>query len=361
MAGPSPPDCEFASTKLTMTRKVARAQEINIISKSAERAVECVVAGLSIAYHIDGKWLRAVRNVSFDVSRGQILAIVGETGSGKSSIGKALMRILPYQGRVVSGSVKIEGQEMLALSERELRQLRGKYIGYVPQQPSAAFNPTMTIGRQVAEALVVHGGFRYRDATEVVCKTLAGMGLREPERLVRAYPHQLSGGMLQRAMIASALIAQPRMLIADEPTSALDVRIQRQILDLLRRVRDERGLATVLITHDLGAVAEIADLLMVLYAGRMVEFGPADRVLTSPRHPYTKGLIESSPGRGQAHKSRLTALPGAPLGPFEVDCEAGCPFRSRCSRANADCIEGFPKPRNVGDHQWYCHHPEVHL
>jgi len=228
----------------------------------------------------------------------------------------------------------------------------------VPQQPSVSFNPTMTIGRQVAETLVVHEHIRYRDARERVRVALTDMGLTDPDRLIDAYPHQLSGGQLQRAMIASAIIARPPMLIADEPTSALDVTVQRQILALLRRVRDEHGLTILLISHDLGAVAQIADQLMVVYAGRNVETGDARTLLDAPRHPYTRGLIESSPGRGQQRKSRLVSLAGAPLGPHEVDADHGCPFRWRCPRALDVCGQAFPDATVRGPHTWFCHNPE---
>ena len=321
-------------------------------------AAECEVSDLTIAYRTEGIWLRAVRDVSFEVRTGETLAIVGETGSGKSSAAQAIMRLLPAAGRIESGTVRVCGTDVLTLSDRGLREVRGKLIGYVPQQPSAAFNPVMTIGRQVAEALVIHEGVRYKDAVPVVMQTLAEMGLEDPGRLVQSYPHQLSGGMLQRAMIASAIIARPRLLLTDEPTSALDVSIQRQILDLLKRVRDDHGLTIVLITHDFGAVTQIADRVLVLYAGRKVEIGPTARLLSAPRHPYTRGLLTSYPGAGLQHKSRLAALPGAPLGPAEVDAEQGCPFRTRCPRVLPVCAEQFPAARGDAGHAWHCHNPE---
>jgi peptide/nickel transport system ATP-binding protein len=326
--------------------------------QSAAPAADCEVTDLTIAYRTEGTWLRAVRDVSFAVWPGETLAVVGETGSGKSSAAQAIMRLLPAAGRIETGSVRVRGLDVLSLSDRDLRQVRGKLIGYVPQQPSAAFNPVMTIGRQVAEALVIHEGVRYKDAVATVIQTLTEMGLEEPDRLIRSYPHQLSGGMLQRAMIASAIIARPRLLLTDEPTSALDVSIQRQILDLLKRVRDDHGLTIVLITHDLGAVAQIADRVLVLYAGRKVEIGPAARLLSSPRHPYTRGLLTSYPGPGLAHKSRLAALPGAPLGPVEVDAEQGCPFQARCPRVQAVCSDQFPAASGDAEHAWHCHNPE---
>ena len=207
-------------------------------STAASRLVECDVRALTVAYRVDGSWLKAVRDVSFEIPTGEALALVGETGSGKSSIGYAAINMLPRGGKVVSGTVAIGATDVLRLDERVLRSFRGKIVGYVPQQPSVAFNPTRTIGKQVAEPLIVHQGTRYKDTLELVQRTLGEMGLRDPERLIRLYPHQLSGGMLQRAMIASAIIDDPEMLIADEPTSALDVTVQRQILDLFAGFSD---------------------------------------------------------------------------------------------------------------------------
>ncbi len=317
----------------------------------------CSVAGLTVGYESDGAWLKAVRELSFELAQAETFAIVGETGSGKSSAAHAIMSMLPRRGKVLAGSITVAGTQVLALDEPGLRKLRGKVIGYVPQQPSVAFNPTMTIGRQVAEPLIVHEGAKYRDVVGIVIERLREMGLVDPERLVDEYPHQLSGGMLQRAMIAGAIITRPSMLIADEPTSALDVTVQRQILELLRRIRDEHRLTTLLISHDLGAVSQLADRVMVLYAGRKVEVGPTAALLTSPRHPYTKALISSSPGPGRPHKSRLASIAGSPLGPVEVDAEPGCPFRARCPRAVEPCAESFPLEAGAGGHNWFCHNP----
>ena len=324
----------------------------------AASSAACAVNDLTVAYRVEGRWLRAVRNLSLEIDAGEALAVVGETGSGKSSTGYAVINMLPRGGRILSGSVIVDGTDVLALDERGLRAFRGKKVGYVPQQPSVSFNPTMTIGRQVAETLVVHDHIRYRDTRERVRAALTDMGLTDPDRLIDSYPHQLSGGMLQRAMIASAIIGRPEMLIADEPTSALDVTVQRQILALLQRIREEHRLTILLISHDLGAVAQIADRVMVVYAGRNVETGAAKTLLEAPRHPYTRGLIESSPGRGQTRKTRLLSLAGAPLGPHEVDADRGCPFRWRCPRALEACSEAFPGATTAGPHTWFCHNPE---
>lgn len=267
------------------------------------------------------------------------------------------MQMLPRAGRIDAGTVAVGDVDVRALGERGLRALRGKVVGYVPQQPMTSFNPTMRIGRQVAESLIVHEHARYGDTLERVRQALVDVGLNDPERVIDAYPHQLSGGMLQRAMIAGAIIGRPTLLVADEPTSALDVTVQRQILALLRRVRDEHRLSILLISHDLSAVAQIADRTLVMYAGRNVETGGTATLLSAPRHPYTRGLIESSPGRGQPHKSRLASMGGAPLGPREVDSVPGCPFMERCPQALPVCAERFPEAAGDDGHRWFCHNP----
>ena len=321
-------------------------------------AAICDVSGLTVAYHSGGVWLQAVREVSFEIRSGEILAIVGETGSGKSTTASAMIRMLPRNGRVLSGHVSFGGEDLLALSIGEMRRLRGQEIAYVPQQPMSAFNPTMTLGRQVAEPLVIHRNVSYRDAAPEAAKRLREMGIHEVERVMRSYPHELSGGMLQRAMIATAMICQPRLLIADEPTSALDVTIQRQILDLIKQVQLEYHLAVVLISHDLTVVSEVADRILVLYGGRLAEIGPTSAVVSQPRHPYTRGLLRSTLKGDLAHKSMLTSLSGYPPNPLEVDREPGCPFRLRCHRAVDACSVAYPLLDGEPGHTWACYNPE---
>ena len=321
-------------------------------------AAICEVQGLTVAYHSGEAWLQAVRDVSFEIRSGEILAIVGETGSGKSTTASAMIRMLPRNGRVQSGHVVFAGEDLLRLSDRAMRRLRGQDIAYVPQQPMSAFNPTMTVGRQVAEPLLIHRGMSYREAAPQAAKRLSEMGVHEVDRVMRAYPHELSGGMLQRAMIASAMICQPRLLIADEPTSALDVTIQRQILDLIKQVQLEYHLAVVLISHDLTVVSQIADRILVLYGGRAEEIGPTGAVVRYSRHPYTKGLLRSTLTSDLTHKAKLTSLSGYPPNPLEVDQEPGCPFEPRCNRSVADCSVAFPERTQDADHAWACYNPE---
>ncbi len=321
--------------------------------------VLCSVTDLSVAYFSDGGWLKAVRGVSFGVKPGEILAIVGETGSGKSTTATAMIRMLPSNGKVIGGNVSFGGRDILALSEGEMRSLRGQSVAYIPQQPMSAFNPTMRIGRQVAEPLLIHRGMRYSKAREEASNRLTEMGIRDVERVMHAYPHQLSGGMLQRAMIATAMILQPKLLIADEPTSALDVTIQRQILKLIRRVQRDYHLAVVLISHDLSVVSQIADRILVLYGGRLVEAGPTSGISEAPRHPYTRGLLLSSISAELDHKARIPSLAGYPPNPAQVDAEEGCPFRPRCPRAVEACTTEFPALVRDDSRAWACHNPEI--
>jgi oligopeptide/dipeptide ABC transporter ATP-binding protein len=322
------------------------------------QAAVCSVSDLSVAYHSGDEWLQAVRTVTFDVRRGEILAIVGETGSGKSTTATAVIRMLPANGRVMSGTVTFDGRDLLGLSTGEMRKLRGEQIAYVPQQPMSAFNPTMPIGKQVAEPLVIHRGMTYAKAAPEAARRLKEMGIHEVARVMRSYPHQLSGGMLQRAMIATAMICQPRLMILDEPTSALDVTIQRQILTLIKQVQKDYQLAVILISHDLTVVSQVADRILVMYGGRGVEVGSTQELMKASRHPYTRGLLRSTMSSGLEHKAKLPSLSGYPPNPQEVDREPGCPFRPRCGRAVAECGEKFPPGTFQDGHGWACYNPE---
>jgi oligopeptide/dipeptide ABC transporter ATP-binding protein len=243
---------------------------------------------------------------------------------------------------------------MRALSPRELRGVRGCEIGYVPQLPMAAFNPTTKVGPQVGEPLRIHDGLSYRRALPRVLEALGEMGLPDGERVADSYPHELSGGMLQRAMIAMATICDPLLLIADEPTSALDAHIRRQIIDVLRRIQEARQLAILFVTHDLGVVETVSDRVLVLYGGRVVEAGPTPVVLGQPRHPYTRALLESRITLETVPKTKLKWIRGHPLTAHEVDSEQGCPFRPRCERALVECGSRFPPVSGEADHFWAC-------
>jgi peptide/nickel transport system ATP-binding protein len=280
---------------------------------------------LTTAFPIEGRWVAAVNGVSFALEAGETLALVGESGCGKSLTALSILRLVDPPGRILGGAVRLDGRDLLALDERAMRGVRGKEVGLVLQEPMTALNPVFTVGSQIAEALEVHGLARGRAAHARAIELLDAVRVPEPERRVDEYPHQLSGGLRQRALIAAALACQPKLLIADEPTTALDVTIQGQILDLLRDLKTRFKLALLLITHDLGVVAQQADRVAVMYAGRIVEKSPVHALFRDPKHPYTRGLLASLPGR---HGTRLRAIEGTV--PRLGHIPPGCPFAPRC-------------------------------
>ena len=276
----------------------------------------------------------AVDGVSFSVAKGNTLGIVGESGCGKSVTSLSIMRLIPDPpGRIVSGSITYNGADLLRLPERQMRKIRGNEISMIFQEPMTSLNPVFTIGNQVAEAIRLHQNLGRGAAHERAIEMLKLVGIPSPERRVDEYPHQLSGGMRQRVMIAMALSCNPQVLIADEPTTALDVTIQAQILDLLRDLQKRVGMALILITHDLGVIAEMADEIAVMYAGKIVERGPVDEIFAHPEHPYTRGLMESVPTLGR--KKRLEAIPG--IVPNLLELPQGCRFQGRCKWVTDPC------------------------
>ncbi len=287
---------------------------------------------------------RAVDGLSFDLRRGESYALVGESGCGKSAAALALLRLVE-PGRITGGEIVFEGRDLRGLQERQMRRIRGARIGIVFQEAAAALDPVMRVGMQVAEALRVQKGLGREAALREAVRLLGVVALADPERQARSYPHELSGGMKQRVMLAIALSCSPALLIADEPTTALDVTTQAQILALLRRLRGELDLTVLLITHDMGVVAENADRVGVMYAGRIVEEAPAGRLFDAPAHPYTQGLLRSIPGEGKGPARRLPTLPGAVPDPEHPP--AGCRFHPRCPEAFERCSKGCP--------------PEIHL
>jgi peptide/nickel transport system ATP-binding protein len=304
------------------------------------------VDDLQIAFSTQRGTLQALCGVSFDVQQGEIFGLVGETGCGKSITGLAILRLVPRPGRITSGEITFQGENLLAKSENDLRQLRGATIATIFQDPSTALNPVFTIGAQLTEVLRQHRSMSKAEARAEALKTMADVGLPDAERLFNAYPHELSGGMQQRAMVAMALVCEPALIIADEPTTALDVTIQAQILRLLRDLRDRLGIAILLITHDLAVIAQMCDRVAVLYAGRVVEMGTTHDLLNAPQHPYTQGLIAAVPRPGQRGQ-RLVAIPGTvPSNPGAV---TGCAFAPRCSHAFDRCHADQPEGYEVGD------------
>jgi peptide/nickel transport system ATP-binding protein len=287
--------------------------------------------------------VRAVDGVSFSVEPGQTLAIVGESGCGKSVTSLSILRLIASPpGRTVGGRVRFEGTDLLALPEEEMRKIRGNAISMIFQEPMTSLNPVLTVGHQIAEVLTLHRGLSKEDAKQRTIEMLRLVHIPEPERRVQQYPHELSGGMRQRVMIAMALACEPRLLIADEPTTALDVTIQAQILDLMRELKKRTGAAIVLITHDLGVVAEMAERVVVMYAGRKVEEAPVTELFARPRHPYTRGLLDSIPklSGGRRGAVRLTEIAGTV--PSLAEPIVGCAFAPRCAYATARCRSEYP-------------------
>ncbi len=289
---------------------------------------------------------RAVDGVSFQIHAGETVALVGESGCGKSALGASLMRLVPPPGRIVRGTVQLEERDLLTLDASAMRDLRGRRIALIPQEPSAALSPTMRVGDQVAEVLRVHGERSTRVAAERAVRMLERVGLADPARVARKFPHQLSGGMRQRVLIAMALLLEPALVIADEPTTALDVTVQKQILDLLTALQSETGTAVLFITHDLALVAQHCSRVMVMYAGQIVEEAPTPALFRAPAHPYTRGLLRSMPRLG-GEGSRLAAIPGTVPSPTEWP--ALCRFRERCAEAVARCDVDPPELLAVAD------------
>ena len=292
------------------------------------------VRNLSASFHTRAGIVRAVRNVSFDVAPGETLGIVGESGSGKSVTCYSMMGLIPMPpGRIESGSAMLDGMDLLHCPEKELRSIRGKRISMIFQDPMPSLNPYLTIGEQVAEPLVIHEGAGKKEARDRALEQLALVGIPDAEQRMDAYPHQFSGGMRQRVMIAMALITRPEILIADEPTTALDVTVQKQVLDLIRKLQQDMGTSVILITHDLGVVRQYADRINVMYAGRIVESALARELLEHPRHAYTRALMKSIPGL-HAKGSPLYTIPGLPPNMMQEPC--GCSFRPRNTLGNPE-------------------------
>jgi oligopeptide/dipeptide ABC transporter ATP-binding protein len=292
-------------------------------------------------FHTDDGIVRAVDGVSFELREGETLAVVGESGSGKSVTSLSIMRLLPKpQGRVVGGEIRFRGRDLLALSEDGMRRLRGREISMIFQEPMTSLNPVFSCGDQVAEVLELHERLPRAQAFARAVELLRMVGIAEPAQRAREYPHQLSGGMRQRVMIAMALACKPAVLIADEPTTALDVTIQAQILELLQRLRQELGMAVLFITHDLGVVAETADQVAVMYAGQVVEYGEVVPLFDRPGHPYTAGLLASLPRPG-ARRERLRVIPGGVPDPARFP--EGCRFHPRCPIAQERCRREVPE------------------
>jgi len=306
-----------------------------------------VVEGLETQFHSKEGVIHAVNNVSFNVGEGEVVGFVGESGSGKSVTMLSILRLIPSPpGKVISGKALFKGKDLLRISEDEIRDIRGAEISMIYQDPMTSFNPVLNIGRQASEPLEIHKHISHKEAQEEVAVMLDKVGIPNAHERMQNYPHQFSGGMRQRAMIAMALVCSPKIVIADEPTTALDVTIQAQIVDLVRRMRDEFGMAIIWITHDLGVIAGLAQRVLVMYGGSIVEEAPVKELFVNPQHPYTSALLKSLPRMDESSHRRLVSIKGLP--PILYKKLTFCPFVPRCTLAIERCRVERPMFREVG-------------
>lgn len=304
------------------------------------------VKDLHTSFFTDAGEVRAVNGVSFTLDRGRVLGIVGESGSGKSVTAYSIMQILASTGKIVSGSIKFDGEELVGAGEKIMKNIRGNKISIIFQDPMTSLNPTYTIGKQLMEAILLHTDRNRKEAYARAVDMLRLVNVNEPEKRMKQYPFEFSGGMRQRVMIAMALACEPDILIADEPSTALDVTIQAQILDLMRDLQKELGMAIIMITHDLGVVAQMCDEVIVMYAGSICEQGTADEIFYNPRHEYTKGLLNSIPTADTVGK-KLQPITGTPIDLLNMP--KGCPFAPRCSAAMKICLEQRAERMQIND------------
>ena len=290
--------------------------------------------------------VKAVNGVSFSLERGKVLGIVGESGSGKSVTAYSIMQILTHPGRIVSGSIRFNGEELVGKTDDEMRKIRGDRISIIFQDPMTSLNPTFTIGNQLCEAIMLHTNRNRQEAEARAVEMLRLVGISEPEKRIHQYAYELSGGMRQRVMIAMALACEPDILIADEPTTALDVTIQAQILELMQSLQKKLGMAIIMITHDLGVIADMCDEIIVMYAGKVCERGTADEIFYNPRHEYTKGLLRSIPRLETGHE-RLIPIAGSPVD--LTNMPKGCSFASRCDNCMKICLSTLPEELDIND------------
>ena len=310
------------------------------------------VKDLHTSFYTPAGEVKAVNGVSFNLERGKVLGIVGESGSGKSVTAYSIMQILEKTGKIVSGSVKFDGQELVGIGEEGMKKIRGNKISIIFQDPMTSLNPTYTIGHQLMEAIMLHTPRNKQQAWDRAVEMLRLVNVNEPEKRMKQYPFEFSGGMRQRVMIAMALACEPDILIADEPTTALDVTIQAQILELMQSLQKELGMAIIMITHDLGVVAQMCDEVIVMYAGSICEQGTADEIFYNPRHEYTKGLMRSIPTL-ESDGQRLHPITGTPIDLLNMP--AGCPFAPRCDAAMKICLRERAERMQINDnHQAAC-------
>ena len=304
------------------------------------------VKNLCTSFNVDAGEVRAVNGISFNLDKGKVLGIVGESGSGKSVTAYSIMRILVEPGKIVGGEILFNGEDIVKYSKKQMREFRGKRVSIIFQDPMTSLNPTFTIGNQLREAILLHTDRNRAEANARALEMLHLVGVNEPEKRLKQYPHELSGGMRQRVMIAMALACEPDILIADEPTTALDVTIQAQILELMKDLQKKMGMAIIMITHDLGVIADMCDEIIVMYAGRVCERGTVDEIFYNPRHEYTKGLLRSIPTLNGGH-DKLIPIAGSPVD--LTNLPKGCAFASRCDRCMKICLTEQPEEVRVND------------
>jgi oligopeptide/dipeptide ABC transporter ATP-binding protein len=304
------------------------------------------IEDLATSFFLEEGELKAVDGVTFDVREGETVALVGESGCGKTIVALSILDLVPSPGRIKRGRVMFRHENLLRAPPEKLRLTRGQEIGIVFQEPGAALNPVYPIGKQIVEMLQLHRGMLKLEAEREAVRLLGSVGIPQPEKRVKTYPFELSGGMRQRAVIAIATCTHPRLLIADEPTTALDVTVQAEILDLMQHLQDEHGMAILLITHDLGVVAQMADRMLVMYTGKLFETGPTKDLFEDPKHPYTTGLMDSIPKIGAGRDEPLEGIRGSV--PDLLDLPEGCTFHPRCDLAYVDCEQAFPEEIKVG-------------
>lgn len=291
--------------------------------------------------------VKALNDVSLHLNEGEVLGIVGESGSGKSVTAYSLMGLTAYPGRLIGGSIEFNGHHIDKMSENEMRKIRGNEISIIFQDPMTSLNPVYTIGNQICEMILLHTNKSKQEARERAKELLTLVGINEPEKRLKQYPHELSGGMRQRVMIAIALACEPKLLIADEPTTALDVTIQAQILELMMELKEKLGMAIIMITHDLGVVANMCDRIAVMYAGKVVEYGTAEDIFYRPSHEYTKGLLRSIPKLNEKEHNKLVPIEGSPVD--MLNPPKGCPFAPRCNSCMKVCLRTMPEYTNLSD------------
>lgn len=308
------------------------------------------IDGLKLSFFTPAGEVKALNDVNIQLKQGDVLGIVGESGSGKSVTAFSLMRLTPANGKVMDGETTFNGHTITSMSEKEMRKIRGKEVSIIFQDPMTSLNPVYTIGNQICEVIRLHTDKDKKQAKARAVELLQLVGINEPEKRLKQYPHELSGGMRQRVMIAIALACEPKLLIADEPTTALDVTIQAQILELMMELKDKLGMSIIMITHDLGVVASMCDKIAVMYAGRIVEYGNTDDIFYNPKHEYTKGLINSIPRLDETEHKKLVPIEGTPID--LLNPPAGCPFAPRCKSCMKVCLRQMPEYTNVTDEHY---------